>query len=247
MSKLPSLFITGTDTEVGKTVITALLGLLYQDAGLKVACFKAVQTGAVRRANGLLAPDVLFYAAMLGLDEDLKTFCPYVFEPPLSPHLAARLAGVKIDPARIGEHYTALAGRYDAVLVEGAGGLMVPLGENYFIRDLISDLGLPTLVVARPGLGTINHTLLTVTCARQASLTVAGVAINRYPSAPDPAAQDNPAAIATLGKVNVLAVVPEIATLDNEVRSRPALLAAARRLEKTYRITAELENLAVTR
>ncbi|ACX52922.1 dethiobiotin synthase [Ammonifex degensii KC4] len=204
---LPSLFVTGTDTEVGKTVVSALLGLIYRQEGMRVAYLKPVATGG--------NADPSFVARILELDEPQDIICPYVFEQPFSPHLAARLAGRQIRRDIISECYAYLAKHYDAVIVEGAGGLMVPLGPSYLIADLARDLGLPLLVVARPGLGTINHTLLTLATALQAGLSVAGVVINRYPrNNPDSVAKDNPRIIASFSGLPVLALVPEIEGLD---------------------------------
>jgi len=209
MLKLPSVFVTGTDTGVGKTVVSALLGLIYSHLGVKTAYFKPVATGG----DG----DPRFVASILGLAEPLERLCPYVFTQPCSPHLASRLEGKPIEMAVILESYTYLSQKYQAIIVEGAGGLLVPLGSGRFISHLVQDLSLPLLVVARPGLGTLNHTLLTLAVAGVQGLKVAGVIINRYPSLPDPATKDNPGTIAELSGSPVLALVPEMAESNLDI------------------------------
>jgi len=242
--KLPSLFVTGTDTGVGKTVVSALIGLIYKAAGVTVAYLKPVETGAVRVNDELVPQDTSFVARVLELDEPIEMLCPYRFEPPVSPHLAARLANKKIKPETIRECFNYLDRRYQAVIVEGAGGLLVPLKPAYFIADLARDMELPLIITARPGLGTINHTLLTIAAALQAELPVAGVVINRYPENPDPVAKDNPRAISNSSGVPVLALAPEIPGLDTEEPSRALLEETARKIEETHRLGEALAKFA---
>ena len=204
--RFPSLFITGTDTEVGKTVVTAILGLAYQQGGINVGYFKPVQSGA----KELVPPDAVFCQKILGLKISPPELCAYIFEPPVSPHLAAKWADEEIDPVYIKTCYERLKRQYDALLVEGAGGLLVPLKEGFFMRDLIKMLGLPLIIVARPWLGTLNHTLLTLECARRAGIEVLGVIINRAPLKPDPVVEDNIKTIASMGRTKILAVIPEV-------------------------------------
>lgn len=201
-----SLFITGTDTEVGKTVVTAILGLAYQQHGIDVGYFKPVQSGA----KGFIPPDAMFCQEILSLKSSPQELCAYIFEPPVSPHLAARWANTEIDPMYIKTCYKNLKKKYKVLLVEGAGGLLVPLTKGFFMRDLVKLLDLPLVIVARPSLGTINHTLLTIECARNSGIEILGVIINRAPLEPDPVVEDNIKSIAIMGKTRILAVIPEV-------------------------------------
>ena len=176
------VFVTGTDTGVGKTRIAAGLVRRLRAAGIAAVPMKPVQTGATRDAQGrITAPDLEEALALAGLSaspaqrEDLS---PYVFEPPCSPHLAAWLAGRRIDLARIGTAAARLSALHGAVVVEGAGGILVPLGPRATMLDLAAALGLPAVVVARAGLGTLNHVLLTLDALRRGGVRVAGVVLN---------------------------------------------------------------------
>jgi dethiobiotin synthetase len=139
-----------------------------------------------------------------------------VLKLPLAPAVAAAQAGVRIDLENIAEAYRQLAGRYDFMVVEGAGGLYVPLVDTHFlVLDLARWLGLPVLVVARPGLGTINHTVMTVKTVQQAGLPVVGIIINQYPDQPNLAALTNPEIIEAISRRPILAKVPVIADLGS--------------------------------
>lgn len=218
------LLVTGTDTGVGKTVVTAAVAYNLAALGLSVAVMKPVQTGT---AEGHL-PDVLFCYGVLGKRPDLGRVCPYMFRAPLAPMVAARLEGAEVDPARIGAVYGGLLEENDVVLVEGAGGVKVPLREGYFFSDLARDLSLGALVVARPSLGTINHTLLTLEHLERASVTVAGVVINDFPSDPDVAARTNPALLGELTPVEIVGVCPHDDSIEVETGRVGALREAAR-------------------
>jgi len=245
---LPSLFVTATDTGVGKTVVAALLGLIYQEAGLRPAYFKPVETAAAKEGAELLSRDASFVAGLLELqDEPQKMLCPYAFELPVSPHLAASLAKKQVKLENICECYRYFERRYHAVIVEGAGGLLVPVSPTAVIADIARELGLPLLIVARPGLSTINHTLLTIAAALRADLPVIGVVLNRYPENPDLVEKDNPKAIADFSGVPVLATVPEIPDFDPARPDYAALIAAARRVNETHRLAEKLAAFSAER
>lgn len=206
MTPLPKgIFITGTDTGVGKTVITAALALSLKNAGLNVGVMKPVQSGS--SLPGMT--DIEFLRAVLAEKEPSPDDCIYSFEAPLSPHAAAVLSGETIDPGKIKSAYGRLASSRDVVLVEGAGGLLVPILDDYLMADLASDLSLPLLVVSRPGLGTVNHTALTIECARRRGLTVLGVVINAFPDSPELAELTNPSAIIKQTGAPLLGIYPE--------------------------------------
>lgn len=179
---MPGLFITATDTEVGKTVITGAIAAAFQAQGLKVAVMKPVASGGVYSRDGqLISDDADFLMAAARLPESERHLVnPVCLEGALTPAVAAKTAGKVIDIPRIMSAYRQLADSYDVVLVEGVGGIMAPVWEEYLVADLMADLGLPAIVVTRPNLGTINHTALTVAYARQRKLPIAGVIVNRW-------------------------------------------------------------------
>lgn len=208
------LFITGTDTGVGKTLATACLTALLNESGVNTIPYKPVQSGGIATAAGLLAEDVLFYQDVCNLPYTQSQLCSYCLEPAFSPHLAARETGVHIEPARISTQFQQLARSHDVVLVEGAGGLAVPVAETdsglYMTIDLIRELRLPLLLVTHAGLGTINHTVLTVEYARSHELTVIGLLVNQMPANPTIMQQDNIRMIEKLTGVPVLGTIPEL-------------------------------------
>jgi dethiobiotin synthetase len=195
---LRGLFVTGTDTGVGKTVLAAALAAALRADGVDVAAFKPVVTGIDEPEDGRPADDELL-AAAAGRPADEVT--GRRFGPAVSPHLAAELAGTVLDPAALVGAARVL--RADVVIAEGVGGLLVPLTLGYTIRDLAVDLGWPLVVAARPGLGTINHSLLTIEAARAAGLDVRAVVLTPWPAQPSVMQRSNLDAIARLGGVQV--------------------------------------------
>lgn len=210
------IFITGTDTGVGKSIASAAIAMLLKRMGRSVGVMKPVTSGCLERNGGLVSLDaeLLCFAAGTPLSADCA---PYLLKAPLAPSVAASLEGVRIDFRTIGDAYLRLAGSYEYLIVEGAGGLMVPLAGGLLMSDLALQLGLPVAVVARPGLGTVNHTLLTTFGARNLGLEVKGVIINRYPALPDQAEQSAPHLIASLSGSQLLGVFPEV-TADDDRR-----------------------------
>jgi dethiobiotin synthetase len=192
------VFVTGTDTEVGKSVLAASLCAALAARGERVAAFKPVMTGLEEEA-GEFGRDHELLASAANSGQTPDDVAPYRFGPPVSPHLAAELAGVTIEPAEL----VAAARAHELVVCEGVGGLLVPITPGYLVRDLAVDLGLPVVIAARPGLGTINHSLLTVEAARAAGLQVAGVVMTPWPEAPTPMQRSNRASVEQLGRVAV--------------------------------------------
>ncbi len=199
------LFVTGTDTGVGKTVVAATLARILRLRGVNVGVMKPVTSGCVERNGELLSEDAELLAWAAGVDctDDVA---PYRLREPISPVEAAKRDGVKIDFSRIVACYRRLAAQHDFMIVEGAGGLMVPLNGGLLIADLIKQLDLPLLVVARPDLGTINHTVLTCFSAGQMDLEVKGVMVNRYPASPGLAEQGAPHQIGSLCGAPILGI-----------------------------------------
>jgi dethiobiotin synthetase len=201
---LRGVFVTGTDTEVGKSVVAASICAALAARGERVAAFKPVVTG-LDDEPGEFGRDHELLAAAAGSGQAPEDVAPYRFGPPVSPHLAAELADVTIEPA--GLVAAARAGGRDALLVcEGVGGLMVPITTGYLVRDLAVDLGLPVVIAARPGLGTISHTLLTVEAARAAGLSVAGVVMTPWPDEPSPMERSNRETVERLSGIQVSAL-----------------------------------------
>lgn len=217
------IFITGTDTGVGKTRVAAALALLLRERGLAVGVMKPVTSGCIERDGHLVSEDAELLSWAAGTNDPDTT--PYLLREPLAPAEAAAREGVRIDISVIEEAYRRLAGRSDFVIVEGAGGLMVPLAGGFLIADLIGRLGLPTLVVARPDLGTVNHTLLTTFAARQMGIGVPGVVINNYPAEPGPAEESAPHLIGSLCGAPILGIFPHVA--GETPREEVELLAGA--------------------
>jgi dethiobiotin synthetase len=207
---LPGLFVTGTDTGVGKTVVAGAIADWFRRRHRRVGVLKPVATGAVHRREGWVSEDAEFLAHCADARFPLDVICPQRYAEPLAPAVAAERAGVPVDWEAVQRSLRMIKRGSDVMIVEGVGGVMVPLDANHTVLDLARWLRLPAVVVARPNLGTINHTLLTVHALRGAGLTVAGVVINRYPpDTPGVAEETNPRAIEKWGKVPVLCVVPD--------------------------------------
>lgn len=199
MEGTPGVFVTGTSTEVGKTVVAAVLARTFAAESKRVAVFKPAVTGLEEEGE----PDHALLRRASGSSQSDEEIAPYRYDPPASPHLAAARAGKEIDPERLREVARDAAGGADAIVCEGVGGLLVPLSPTYLVRDLAVDLGYPLVIVASPGLGTINHTLLTLESARAAGLEVAAVVLNPWPEEPTEIEQSNRETIAELGAVRV--------------------------------------------
>ncbi|MHB1037461.1 MAG: dethiobiotin synthase [Pirellulales bacterium] len=203
------LFITGTDTDVGKTYVGAMIARAVRAAGHRVGVYKPVASGCRRQAGGLVSDDALTLWEAAGRPGDLAKVCPQLFEAPLAPHLAARAEGKAVDPALLREGLAAWRDS-DVILVEGAGGLLSPLADECCVADLAADFGFPLVVVARNALGTINHTLLTLVAAVTVGdeLEIAGIVLNHSRPAPyDPSVASNRQELERLAVPPVLADV----------------------------------------
>ncbi|HEX6228788.1 MAG TPA: dethiobiotin synthase [Solirubrobacterales bacterium] len=192
-------FVTGTGTEVGKTVVAAALARTIAASGSSVAVFKPALTGLEEPGE----PDHELLRRAAGSDQSDDEIAPYRYGPPASPHLAARLAGEEIEPGRLLNAARTAAAGASALVCEGVGGLLVPLAPGWSVRDLAAGIGLPLVVAAQPGLGTINHTLLTLEAARSAGLGVAAVVLTPWPQRPGQVEKSNREAIAELGDIPV--------------------------------------------
>jgi len=206
---IPSLFITGTDTEVGKTVIAGAIADWFRRRGARVAVLKPAATGCVHRREGLVSEDAEFLAACADARFPLDLICPQRYVEPLAPAVAAERAGQPLDWAAIDRSIRLMSGQSDILIIEGVGGIMVPMDGRHTVLDMAGWLASPAVVVARANLGTINHTLLTVRALRSAQVRVAGVVVNRYRADGATVAEEsNGRSIEKWGKVPVLATVP---------------------------------------
>jgi dethiobiotin synthetase len=206
------LFVCGAGTGVGKTIVSAALLAAMRTAGEPVRTYKPVITGLAEH-SGPWPPDHELLALAAGMSPE--EVAPLRFDQPVSPHLAAALAGHSIDPAAVIASARAEPDR--TLVVEGVGGLLVPIAEGFSVRDLAVALKLPLVIAALPGLGTINHTLLTIEAARSAGLSVAAVVLTPWPAEPGQIERSNHETIARLGAVEVSTLEeiagPEIADL----------------------------------
>ena len=194
------LFVTGTDTGVGKTILAAALLAAMAAAGEQVRAHKPVVTGLDEPA-GAWPPDHELLASAAGMAGEDVT--PLRYGPAVSPHLAARLAGQQIDPANLVARARKAGNDEASLIVEGVGGLLAPLAEDYTVRDFAGVLGLPLLIAARPGLGTINHTLLTLQAARAVGLEVRAVVLTPWPEQPSELERSNRETIARMGDIEI--------------------------------------------
>jgi len=214
------LFVTGTDTGAGKTIVSAALLAAMRAAGEQVIAHKPVITG-LDEPQGEWPPDHELLALAAGMSA--QDVAPLRFGPAVSPHLAAAMAGQYIEPSTLVANARAAANRAadlkGILIIEGVGGLLVPLTEGFTVRDLAVELGMPLLVAARPGLGTINHTLLTLVAARASGAHIAAVVLTPWPSAPSQMERSNRETIARLGAVEV-AALGEIASADIDELTR---------------------------
>ena len=223
---IPGLFVTGTDTGVGKTVVAGMIADWFRRKGSRVAVLKPVATGCVKRREGLVSEDAEFLAVCAEARHPLDLICPVRYVEPLAPAIAAERVGEVLDWEAVQRSIDLMTAESDVMIVEGVGGLMVPLDPKHTVRDLVQWLKLPTVVVARPSLGTINHTLLTVDALRAAGVTVRGVVVNRYP--PEGAGvpeETNPRAIERWGRTSVLTIVPDEPVSPGKLP--PGIVAAA--------------------
>jgi dethiobiotin synthetase len=208
------IFVTGTDTGVGKTVISSALAAYFSlTKQMNVGVMKPFESGLSKRDKDLLPWDAICLREASGSSDDLNLISPYTFESPVAPEVAASKEHVTIDIDMVDKVFRNLAGSHDLLIVEGAGGVMVPICENFFFADLIRKWNAPTLIVSRLGLGTINHTLLTNHLLGERGIKVLGVILNNTEGVDDLPAKTNPDVLRRYLDVPVLGIFPHVRDL----------------------------------
>ena len=211
--KYRGLFITGTDTGVGKTIVAASLVASLRHSGFDMGVMKPIETGFSLRSS-----DAVFLKKIAAVKDSLDSICPYRLKHPLSPFTAAKMENVSIGFERIARAYGELLQNHQALLVEGAGGLLVPIARDKMMADLAFCLELPVLIISRTGLGTINHTLLSVEAARKRGVEVAGVIFNHLGPRRGLAEKTNPSVIRHFLDVPILGEIPYAPFLKRKER-----------------------------
>ena len=207
--QIPGIFVTGTDTGVGKTLVAGAIAKLLSQSGRIVGVFKPIATGCDSRREGLVSSDAEFLAHCSDCRHPLNDINPVRYREPLAPSVAAERSGRGIDFQEIQAAYHSLSADCDVLVVEGIGGALVPISPDYMLADLAAEMALPVVIVARSTLGTINHTLLTIEAFKSRSVRVAGIVVNGYPADGSTLAEEtNPRVIAEISGKNVLTVIP---------------------------------------
>jgi dethiobiotin synthetase len=222
------LFVTGTDTGVGKSIVTGGLAAVLREQGANVGVMKPVETGCLHDDGSFFPADAQFLKDMSGVDTPLEEIVPYQFKEPLAPSVAAEREGITIDSNQLVKKFEHISRHHDFMLVEGAGGLLVPFYQKFLFIDLVKLFKLPVLIVSRATLGTINHTLLTLRAARAEKVPVAGIVINNLSPERSVASETNPEVIARLVDVPVWGVLPYQAEIQPHFSCRETIMKLVR-------------------
>ncbi len=209
------IFITGTDTEVGKTMVTGLLGHYLLDSGINVVTQKWIQTGCAGTSEDIETHLAVMGRTSLDYRDNIDDMSPYVLKYPASPHFAASLEGVNIEISNIKDSFARLSNKFDIILSEGAGGVLVPLDTKTMMVDIAGILGLPAVVVVGNRLGAINQTLMTIEVLRQRNIPILGIVFNRISRDGDNAIlTDNIDIVEKASGVNVLGELPYLEDVE---------------------------------
>jgi dethiobiotin synthetase len=209
-------FVTGTDTGVGKTIITAALIKVISRLGFTTGGMKPIESGCLQQGDVLVPSDGMFIKTIAHMEENIRHITPCCFKSPLAPLPASESEGISVDFEKINKAFADISGKYDVVIVEGIGGLLVPITKNYSVIDMAKNFNLPLIVVSKPSLGTINHTMLTVNYALKEGLRVAGIIIN-YNQPPEKtlAEATNPEVIKQISPVPVIGIFPYLTDMES--------------------------------
>ncbi len=205
-----SIFITGCDTDIGKTFVSVGLCLAYENKGLKVGYYKPFQSGAYKRDDVLVAPDIY----ELKKYSSIQTKYSYLFKGEISPHLACLINNIDIDLDKIKNDYEEFSKQFDLTIVEGAGGLYCPACKGKLFCDIIKFLNLETIIVTTPKLGRLNHLLMTIECAKLNNIKIKGIIINSMPENPSLSESKFIDELSLFTDVKVLGVIPDFEKFD---------------------------------
>ena len=229
---IPSFLVTGTDTGVGKTLASGGLAAEIARRGIPVGVMKPFATGARSVRGRLVSQDARFLRSAAGVDDPLDLINPICLKPPLAPSMAADVARTPIDLKKVWDAYTTLRARHATLIVEGVGGLLVPLFPRLTVADLAQKMRLPLLIVTRPSLGTLNHTALTVHVARSYGLRILGLVVNyTQPTRKGLAERLNPGALALFTRLPVLGEIPYLGDRPARALRHPVFRGIADQLE----------------
>ncbi|WP_101845338.1 dethiobiotin synthase [Halobacillus sp. Marseille-P3879] len=208
------IFVTGTDTGIGKTFVAAGIAAALSKKGVDVGVFKPMLSGDKREDP---QSDTMILKSMSGDPSPPSDITPFQFDEPLAPYLAAKRQNISVKQSDVINTWNHIKHRHSFNIVEGAGGIAVPYGEDFLVSDIMKDINLPVLIVAGPNLGTVNHTFLTVDYARRCGLNVIGVIINGFNSTKlEVAEHTNPELIEQFCKVPVLGIIPQTEKKDKK-------------------------------
>jgi dethiobiotin synthetase len=210
---MKGVFVTGTDTGVGKTIISSGLAAVLKEKKIDVGVFKPMLSGISRNDS---ESDSSLLKQMSQTSLSTQDITPFEFKEPLAPFVAGQLEGKVVRIEEVLQHWETIREKHEFFIVEGAGGIAVPLGENFLVSHLIKAMKLPLMIVARPNLGTINHTYLTVKYATSLGLKIAGIVINGISDSPDLSEKTNPEVIEQLCQVPILGVTPKMSSVTND-------------------------------
>jgi len=228
LPKKAGLFVTGTDTGAGKTLIAGAIAKILTDKGMKVGVFKPIATGCRRRWGALADADTEFLANCANSDLPLSTITPVGYLTKAEPIISAAYERRPIDFDKIAAAYSKICKETDIVIVEGISGVRVPLTMEFDLLDLAVEFDLPTVIIARSNAGMINHTLMTVDCIRAAKLKIAGIVINAYDATKSTASEDTAGeVIAQCAGLNILASAPFDETVDIEEPNLPEMIVSS--------------------
>ena len=214
---------------MGKSLVAGGLAAVLREEGIDVGVMKPAETGCAKSDGTFIASDAEFLRFMADVTDPLESIVPYTFRDPLAPAVAARAESVAIDVDHVSQQFDKLAQKHEFMIVEGAGGLLVPFSASLMVIDLIKLLSLPVLIVGRAHLGTINHTLLTVRCAQDEGLHVKAIVLNNVAGEDaGPALRSNPDVISFHTDVPVLGVVPHLKDVATDVQSKKRIIETIR-------------------
>ncbi|RKL64868.1 dethiobiotin synthase [Salipaludibacillus neizhouensis] len=210
---MKGVFVTGTDTNVGKTIIASGIAAVLREKEVDVGVFKPFLSGISRDHP---ESDTSLLKEMSQTPLSTEDITPFEFKEPLAPLVAGKLKGKLVNMTEVVRHWETIRVKHDFFIVEGAGGIAVPLGEVFLVSDLIKALQIPIIIVARPNLGTINHTFLTVKYAQSIGLSIAGIVINGVGEKADLSERTSPEIIEKLCGVPILGITPKLTDVTNE-------------------------------